>query len=98
MVTVFSRCQHHGYTDYVTSSRVGNIIAQRFYVSRGPNTTRIESKEPHGTFMVWAYPDDFESEIDRAIKEVNAMIAKDALTRSPLTKDRPKRKRIQRNG
>ncbi len=95
MVTVFQRCQHHGYTDHITSSKAGELVAQRSWAVN-VKRTQVVSEEPHGTFYVWAYPDDFADEIDRAIKEVSASINKDVLTRKPLKQDRPKRKRIQR--
>lgn len=95
MVTVFSRCQHHGYTDNITTSKVGEIIARQFYIAGlNQNRIRVESKEPHGNFMVWSYPEDWIETIDRAIKDVNNAINADALTRLPLKQDRPKRKRI----
>lgn len=96
MVTVFQRCQHHGYTDHITSSKVGEIVSGRSWAVNVPRQ-QIISIEPHGTFYVWAYPDDFTDEIDRAIKEVNNTINNDLLTRTPLKQDRPKRKRIQRD-
>jgi hypothetical protein len=73
-MTVFERCKQRGYTDYITSSLAGELVARKFYSSQQFDRSLVRSEEPHGVFTVWNYPDWFAPFIDRAITEVNAEI------------------------
>jgi len=98
-VTVFQRCEAKGYTDYVTSSMVGQLMADwytRDYLL-ADNREKVESIEPHGTFTVWAYPDEHAPVIDRFIGQVNSILNKDLKLPSEqalIDSVKPKRKRI----
>lgn len=89
MVTIFQRCSLQGFTDYHTTSLVGDKVSQKFISDNLYGRILTVSEEPHGIYTVWAYPDEYASEIDRVIKEVNNMLNSRIVIAS-----KPKRKRI----
>jgi hypothetical protein len=100
MVTIFERCSLQGFTDYPTTSLVGDKVSQKFISDNLHGRVLTESVEPHGTFEVWAYPDSYAPEIDKVIKEVNIMLNSRVVSPSiypnntVLIEGKPKRKRI----
>lgn len=86
MTTVFQRCKARGYTDYLTCGIAGQLMAHwwtKDYVLG--NRVLVESIEPHGTFKVWAYPDEFTDRIDEFVKKAANILAKDLKLPSEMT-------------
>lgn len=74
MVTIYQRCVALGFPDCVTCSIVGHWVSDGFVNNNLHGRITTQSIEPHGTFEVWAYPDDYAPIIDTVIHKVNLRI------------------------